>query len=223
MQYATEFYVDLTEKFQAKILHVDDEPSILKVARQCLEMEGHFQVDSAISVKEAEKKMKKHTYDVIVSDYMMPDRNGLEFLGDLRRTGNLIPFIMFTGKGREEVAVKALNLGADQYVNKIGDPETVYLELAHGIRKAIERRRAHDRIIESEEKFRNIFESANDAMIYLEIDRVHPSHEFEERVRAKSPADWNDDHLDDGNHHGDQTYRNIGNREPFCDGRCGER
>ncbi len=169
VQYTTEFYEDLTEKFQAKVLHVDDEPSILKVARQCLEMEGHYQVDSAISVKEAEKKIKKHTYDVIVSDYMMPDRNGLEFLGDLRRTGNLIPFIMFTGKGREEVAVKALNLGADQYVNKIGEPETVYLELAHGIHKAIERRRAHDRIIESEEKFRNIFESANDAMIYLDM------------------------------------------------------
>jgi CheY-like chemotaxis protein len=73
---ATEFYEALNEKIQAKILHIDDEPIVLKVARQCLEMKGHFQVDSAISVEEAEKKMKKQTYDVIVSDYMMPDRNG---------------------------------------------------------------------------------------------------------------------------------------------------
>jgi len=167
-EYAMRFFVDLAEETPARVLHVDDEPSILKATKQCLEIEGAFQVDSALSVEEARKKMKKKAYDVIVSDYMMTGQNGLDFLSGLRAGGNTIPFIVFTGKGREEVAAKALNLGADQYLNKIGDPETVYLELAHGIRKAMQRKRASKRIRESEEKFRKIFESASDAMIYLD-------------------------------------------------------
>ena len=168
VEYATEFLLDLSEKTPVRVLHVDDEFSLLKVAKQCLEMEGNLQVDTAVSADEAEKKMNEKVYDVIVSDYMMPKRTGLDFLKDLRKSGNNIPFIVFTGKGREEVAVKALNLGADQYLNKVGDPETVYLELAYGIRKAADRERATRRIRESEEKFRNIFESANDVMIYLD-------------------------------------------------------
>ncbi|MGD8545065.1 MAG: PAS domain S-box protein [Candidatus Bathyarchaeota archaeon] len=168
-QYATDFLIDLTEKAPARILHVDDELSLLKVTKQCLEMEDKFQVDTAVSVEEAKNKMKKKAYDVVVSDYMMPCKNGLDFLKELRAKGNTIPFIMFTGKGREEVAVNALNLGADQYINKVGNPETVYSELAHSIRKAIERNRANGKIRKSEEKFRNIFENAGDAMIYLDV------------------------------------------------------
>ena len=52
----------------------------------------------------------------------MPIKNGLEFLKELRDQQSDIPFILFTGKGREDVAVKALNLGADRYVNKNGSP-----------------------------------------------------------------------------------------------------
>jgi len=168
VQHAAEFLIDLNKKTPASILCVDDESSLLAVVKQCLEIEGEFQVDTAVSVEEAKKIMKKKIYDIVVSDYMMPGKNGLDFLRELRADGNTIPFIVFTGKGREEVAVDALNLGADQYISKVGEPETVYLELAYGIRKAIERKRASKRIRESEEKFRNIFESASDAMIYLD-------------------------------------------------------
>jgi len=168
VQHATEFLVNLDEDRPASILYVDDEPGLLEVVKQCLEMEGEFQVDTAVSVKEAKKITRKKVYDVIVSDYIMPGKNGLDFLRELRADGNTIPFIIFTGKGREEVAVNALNLGVDQYINKVGEPETVYLELSHGIRKALQRKRANQRIRESEQKFRNIFESASDAMIYLD-------------------------------------------------------
>jgi len=136
-----EAVTNLTEKGLIRVLHVDDEAGFLKVAKQCLELQGSFQVDTVSSVEEATKKMKKKTFDVIVSDYMMPGKDGLEFLKELREKGNNIPLIMFTGKGREEVAIKALNYGADQYINKIGDPKTVYAELARNIRQAVERRR----------------------------------------------------------------------------------
>lgn len=77
--------------------------------------------------------MSAKKYDVVVSDYVLPGKNGLDFLKELRDRGNNIPFILFTGKGREEVSVKALNLGADRFFNKFGQPETVYGELAYGI------------------------------------------------------------------------------------------
>ena len=123
-----------------RVLHVDDERGFLKVAKQCLETQGEFEVDTASSVNEASEKLKKTDYDIIVSDYHMPDKDGLEFLKELREKGNTVPFIVFTGKGREEIAVKALNLGADQYIDKHGDPETVYCELAHGISQAVEKK-----------------------------------------------------------------------------------
>ena len=87
---------------------------------------GNFEVDNACCVDEAFKKLAACKFDIIVSDYEMPEKNGLEFLKELRSQNNEIPFILFTGKGREEVAVLALKLGADGYFNKQGHPETVY-------------------------------------------------------------------------------------------------
>ena len=167
-----EVIVDLTEKSLITVLHVDDELSLLEVTKQCLEMEGQFQVDEASSVEEAVRKLGEEAYDVVVSDYQMPGKDGLEFLKELRQKGNRIPFILFTGKGREEVAIKALNLGADQYLNKVGDPETVYGELAHSIRRAVERKRAQKIIEESEEKYKNLFELAPDGILTLNFDGV---------------------------------------------------
>ena len=59
-------------------------------------------------------------YDAIISDYQIPDMDGIEFLKKVRSSGNSIPFIIFTGKGREEVVIEALNAGADFYLQKGG-------------------------------------------------------------------------------------------------------
>jgi CheY-like chemotaxis protein len=63
-----------------RVLHVDDEPSFLKTSKRCLEMEGPFQVTTASSAEEAMERIGKETFDIIVSDYDMPDKDGLEFL-----------------------------------------------------------------------------------------------------------------------------------------------
>jgi PAS domain S-box-containing protein len=140
VQSHAEIVVGSAEKKLIRVLHVDDELGLLKVAKQCLELQGPFHVDTPCSVEEALNKLKEEEYDAVVSDYKMPGKDGLEFLETLRKNGNTIPFIMFTGKGREEIAIKALNLGADRYVNKTGDPETVYCELGHAIRTTVERK-----------------------------------------------------------------------------------
>ncbi|MFQ5759157.1 MAG: PAS domain S-box protein, partial [Candidatus Bathyarchaeia archaeon] len=170
VEYPERVVVDLLEKAPIRVLHVDDEHGFLKAAKQILEMQAGFQVDTASSVEEAEEKMKQNRYDVIVSDYIMPGKDGLKFLKELRDGGNSIPFIIFTGRGREIVAIRALNLGADLYVNKIGDPETVYSELAHGIRKLVEANRAEEALMESEEKLRGIFSSMTDGVTLVGLD-----------------------------------------------------
>jgi PAS domain S-box-containing protein len=144
------------KKSVIRFLHVDDDLCFLEVSKQIISMENNFEIDNATSVDEAFKKMEQQNYDAVVSDYEMPQKNGLEFLKELREQNNQIPFILFTGKGREDVAVKALNLGADRYINKNGSPETVYCELAHAINKTVERKKSREILRESEQRYREL-------------------------------------------------------------------
>ncbi len=165
-----EVVVDLNEKKPIRVLHVDDELCLLKIARQCLEMEGRFQVDTVSSVKEAMEKMSNGSYDAVISDYQMPEKDGLEFLKELRQNGNDIPFIVFTGKGREEMVIKALNLGADYYVNKNGDPEAVYCELSHCLRSAVEKHRAEIKVTETIHKLQVIYQNAVEGISFVDSE-----------------------------------------------------
>jgi PAS domain S-box-containing protein len=187
---STGINLGLTKRALIRVLHVDDELDFVKVAKQILEMQGPFQVDTASSVEEAIEKMKKKTFDVIVCDYKIHEKDGLQFLEELRNKGNKIPFIMFTGRSREEVAIEALNLGADQYFTKYGDPETVYGELAHGICKTVERERAYTEAqrmeklrakelrryykhLEENQKFlENVFAASPDAITVTDLDGI---------------------------------------------------
>ncbi|MGD9131659.1 MAG: PAS domain S-box protein [Candidatus Bathyarchaeota archaeon] len=152
-----------------RVLHVDDDADFLKCSKRILGVHDSFQIETALSVKEALQKLGQKSYDVIVSDHVMPEKNGLDLLKELRDKGNDIPFILFTGKGREEVAIEALNLGADQYVNKIGKPEVVYHELTHAIREMMKIRETEKALQKSEEKYRRLFENAPVVILTLDL------------------------------------------------------
>ena len=151
---------------------VDDEQGFLEVSKQILEEASNFEVDTASSVDEAIQKLEQHPYDAVISDYEMPQKNGLDFLKELREQKNTIPFALFTGKGREEVAMTALNLGANGYYNKQGSPETVYGELAHGIRLSIEHKKAEEALRESEVKYRVLVENSPNFVAILQGSTV---------------------------------------------------
>ena len=157
-----------TKKNVIRILHVDDDLCILEVSKQILIMENNFDIENASSVVEAIRKMKEKIYDAIISDYEMPNKNGLDFLKELREQNNQIPFILFTGKGREDVAAKALNLGADCYVNKNGSVETVYCELADAINKTVERKKSIKLLAASESKYRTLVENSLQGLLILQ-------------------------------------------------------
>jgi PAS domain S-box-containing protein len=148
------------------VLYVDDEPALLDVSKQFLERSGEFSVDTLESAGKALEILSGKTYDAIISDYQMPLMDGIEFLKTLRASGITTPFIIFTGKGREQVAIEALNSGADFYIQKGGDPKSQFTELMHKIRQAVSRKKAEDALLESEERYRTLAESAND-MIYI--------------------------------------------------------
>jgi DNA-binding NtrC family response regulator len=156
------------KKNAVRILHVDDDLCLLEVSKQILSMENNFDIDNAASVDEALKKMEKESYDAVVSDYEMLQKNGLDFLKALREKSNQIPFILFTVKGREDVAVKALNLGADSYINKNGSPETVYCELADAINKTVERKKSRELLAKSESKYHALVENSLQGIAILQ-------------------------------------------------------
>lgn len=130
-----------------QVLLVDDEKSILEQAKIFLENENdRLDVETVTSPEEAFELLNKRSYDAVVSDYQMPSMDGLDFLKELREgRGSDVPFIILTGKGREEVAMKALNLGADGYIIKEGSPRAMYSQLARAIVKEVEHRLAKER------------------------------------------------------------------------------
>ena len=156
------------KKSVIRVLHVDDDSSIREISKLILMEMGSFDIDNACCVDEAFKKLSTEQYDVVISDYEMPQKDGLQFLKELREQQNDIPFVLFTGKGREDVAVKALNLGADSYINKQGSPETVYCELAHAINNIAEQKKSKKALVESELKYRTMVESSLQGLLIIQ-------------------------------------------------------
>ena len=124
-----------------RVLYVDDEPSLLEIGKLFLEREG-FEVDTSESASDALMRLDTERYDAILSDYQMPGMDGILFLTRIRTSGNKTPFIIFTGRGREEVVIEALNNGADFYIQKGGDPLAQFAELSNKIRYAVSRKQS---------------------------------------------------------------------------------
>jgi len=147
------------------ILLVDDETELLEIARLYLEDQRGFRVQVASSAKMALHMMQETLFDVVVSDYQMPVMDGIQFLIKLRGKKDPIPFIIFTGRGREEIVIEALNEGADFYLQKGGEPAVQFAELSHIIRKVVRQHRAEDELGESEEKYRHLIEHSDEAIV----------------------------------------------------------
>mgnify|MGYP000856967574 FL=1 len=153
-----------------RVLVVDDEPALLELTQAWLARSGDMQVETTTSPTQGLDMLAKTRYDAVVSDYEMPEMDGIAFLKEVRRRGMAIPFIIFSGRGREDVVIDALNSGADFYLRKGGDPSAQFAELRNMILQAVARKQAEADVQLAGDMYRSIFEHTGAATIIIESD-----------------------------------------------------
>lgn len=130
---------------EVQVLHVDDDPQYTELTKTLLErVDEDIYVVGETTVVAALNRLRTGEFDCIVSDYDMPHTNGLEFLEIVREQHPDLPFILFTGKGSEEIASKAIAAGVTDYVQKTGGKEQ-YEMLANRVRNAVDQYHAQQR------------------------------------------------------------------------------
>jgi PAS domain S-box-containing protein len=153
-----------------RALYVDDEPGLLEIGKLFLELGGQFSVDIITSAPSALNLMNTENYDAIISDYQMPEMDGIKFLKEVRSTYGEVPFILFTGKGREEIVIQAIDNGVDFYVQKGGEPKSQFADLAQKIKIAVERRQAIDLVRDSEQCLADLINFLPDATFAIDTE-----------------------------------------------------
>lgn len=143
---------------------MDDEPELCAISKEILESFYDMNVMVASSVKEALKVLRSEKFDAIISDYQMPGTSGIEFVRELRSSGDRTPFILFTGRGREEVVISAVDNGADGYVQKGTDIKAAFTDLAQKIRNTVIKVRAEMALEESEARYRSMIDGSPTGM-----------------------------------------------------------
>jgi PAS domain S-box-containing protein len=124
------------------VLCVDDDEGMLDVTSMMLERaDDRFTVETATRPSVGLDVLEDSQIDCVVSDYEMPKTDGLEFLEAVRDRGISVPFILFTGRGSEEIASEAISRGVTEYLQKGGSSDR-YRVLANRIEQAVERDRA---------------------------------------------------------------------------------
>ena len=148
-------------------MYLDHEIGLLEVTKRFLEKDPRIsEVLTTDSPHKALDIAMAGMVDVIVSDYEMPDMDGLEVLKAMRSKECDIPFILFTGRGRESVAIEAIDNGADFYIQKGGDPRSQFQELAHKMNIAYERWNQKREL----EAYSDLVRSMDTAIVAIHID-----------------------------------------------------
>ncbi|PWR74785.1 PAS domain S-box protein [Methanospirillum stamsii] len=148
---------------QISLLYVDDEEDLLSLGKAFLERTGEFRVDILNSALQAINSSKIPTYDAIISDFQMPEMDGIQFLKAVREKFGDVPFILFTGRGREEVVIEAINNGADFYLQKGGDPKSLFAELSHKVIQAVRSKTIESSLRESNKRLLDFINFLPDA------------------------------------------------------------
>jgi len=125
------------------VLIVDDESAIRESLQTLLELEG-YAVETACDGEEGLAKLAEHPYDLVLLDFAMPERNGIEVLREIRERDVDLAVIMITAYGTVENAVNAMQAGATNFIQKPWDNE----KLLADVRTAVGQRRAEQEVIQ---------------------------------------------------------------------------
>src|SRR5262245_1228218 len=143
------------------VLVVDDSPTDLRLAAGLLQKAPEMHVVQAADGREALQQIELHLPDVVVTDMMMPHINGLELVSQVREQFPLVPIILMTSQGSEEIAVQALQKGAASYVPKRALASEL-LEIVERVLSTSKEVRGRARLIGRLMKQENSFNLEND-------------------------------------------------------------
>ncbi|MFW6321817.1 MAG: response regulator, partial [Halohasta sp.] len=147
----------------------------MKLSERFLTQEDdRLTVETTTDPEAAVERIDADDYDAIISDYQMPGMTGIELLEHVRElSGPDLPFLLFTGEECEEVAIEALNLGADRYLLKDGDPARQYSALTDALLAEIEHANARTSLRENRatlQEYATAVEASDDSIYMLDPD-----------------------------------------------------
>lgn len=153
-----------------RVLHVDDSPDFADLTATYLErVDDRFDVETAPNAEEGLDRFRNESFDCIVSDHEMPGRSGIELLEVVRAECPDCPFILFTGRGSEAVASRAISAGVTDYLQKESGTEQ-FTVLANRISNAVEQRRARAAAERTERRLRELSENTPDVLWMFTAD-----------------------------------------------------
>ncbi len=156
------------------ILLIEDNPDHISFQVNSLQkLKGIGEVVTACRASKAREILMARQFDLLILDYDLPDSDGLSFLESLKENNIEIPVIMVTGLGNERVAVRAMKLGAYDYIVKDRDylknlPEVVARTLEK-IALSRSLKRIEKQLKESEERYQKLYENANSGFVNIDL------------------------------------------------------
>ena len=173
---------------QLNVVIIDDEEAHLELMKRAISKE--FPLASVDYFEEAAsclQRLNELAPDVIITDYLMPGMNGIEFLEALNEANREIPVVMITGQGDENTAVRAMKLGAWDYLVKSGDFFTL---LPSVIEKVIREGKLKESLRDSERRFQDLAERTSDWIWEIDVEgRYIYSNPIVEDVLGYQPAE----------------------------------
>jgi len=183
-----------------RVVCVDDEPSFAELTATHLERHATVEAEGFTDPDLVLRAVEDDDVACVISDYDMPGMDGLEVLEAVRERNPDLPFVLYTGKGSEEVASEAISNGVTEYLQKSTDPSQ-YQVLANRVENAIERYRVEaelerqrtlvERIVETTPISLLVHEGSGDVVVANERARslLHMDDESL-HLRSYEASDW---------------------------------
>jgi DNA-binding NtrC family response regulator len=147
------------------ILLVDDEEMVLNSIKSFFAIETDYKLATYTSPVRALEDVEQSHFDLVISDYLMPEMDGITFLAKVKEKRPLVPRILLTGYADKENAIKAINnVGLYQYIEKPWDNEDLRLIIRNGLEKTVLLKQLEEKIHEVERAQRDLSEVQKDIL-----------------------------------------------------------
>ncbi|MDH5730106.1 MAG: response regulator, partial [Gammaproteobacteria bacterium] len=155
------------------VLLIEDDSDQIELIKLIFDAQDSYRLSVASSIAEANLFLKTRQPDLVLCDFLLPDGEGLAFITDLKGKAKF-PLVLMTAFGDEQMAVEAIKAGALAYVTKskeaiVNLPQTVDKVILEW--RSLQRiKEAEQALIESEKKYRSLFDDAQDLIFILDSD-----------------------------------------------------